>query len=268
MNNSQIKSILLELLEQNKLIFSKLDNIDSRLDNIDSRLDKNDSKLLNFEKVQKNLVRGVENIENYIKKESTYYEYKVTNWLLSYLKNIYKEYIYYIPSELEVPRDLITINSNNKKSTITDIDGVIIGTNNKFHDKKISHIKNANLLTPENMKESYNYNIYIIECKHSIDIKKIKNKIKQILKFKNIINDLSSPYNIRKFSTGQIYLYFSAPFIEEHVLNFINQEQYLDEKYWKFNHKNIITPHDILFLKDNIKFIVTCNNDFDFDYIM
>ena len=148
MNNSQIKSILLELLEQNKLIFSKLNN--------------NDSKLSNFEKVQKNLVRGVENIENYIKKESTYYEYKVTNWLLSYLKNIYKEYIYYIPSELEVPRDLITVNSNNKKSTITDIDGVIIGTNNKFHDKKISHIKNANLLTPENMKESYNYNIYII----------------------------------------------------------------------------------------------------------
>ena len=38
MNNSQIKSILLELLEQNKLIFSKLNN--------------NDSKLSNFEKVQ------------------------------------------------------------------------------------------------------------------------------------------------------------------------------------------------------------------------
>ena len=254
MNNSQNKNILLELLEQNKLIFSRLDTIES--------------KLYNFEKMQKNLAKGVEHIEKYIKKKSTYYEYKVTNWLLSYLKNINKEYIYYIPSELEVPRDLITVNSNNKKkSIITDIDRVIIGTNNKFYDKKISHIKNENLFTPENKKESYIYNIYIIECKHSIDIKKIKNKIKQILKFKNIINDPSSPKFIRKFSTGQIYLYFSAPFIEEKVLDFINKEQYLDENYWKFNHKNIINPEDILFMKDNIKFIVTRNNNFDFDYI-
>jgi hypothetical protein len=254
MNNSTNQSILSELLEQNKLIFSRLNRIDLRLDN--------------FEKTHKNLSRSIEHIEKYIKRESTYYEYKVTNWLLRYLQNINKEYIYYIPTELEVPRDLITVNIHNKKSIITDIDGVIIGTNNKFYDKKISHIKNQNLFTPENKKESYIYNIYIIECKHSIDIKKIKNKIKQMLKFKNIINDTSSPKFIQKFSTGQIYLYFSAPFIEEKVLDFINKEQYLDENYWKFNHKNIINPEDILFLKDNIKFIVTSNNNFDFDYIL
>lgn len=261
MNNNQNKNILLELLEQNKLIFKRLDNIDNKLINFENNL-------ANFDKSHKILVRAVRNIENYIKNESNYYEYKVTNWLLLYLKNMNKEYIYYIPSELEVPRDLFIDNVNKKRQLVTDIDGIIIGTNNKYYDKKITHIKNENLLTPENKKESYIYNIYIIESKHYIDIKKIKAKIKQIIKFRNIINDPSSHYNIRKFSTGHIYLYFSAPFIEEKVLDFINKEQYLDDNYWKFNHKNIIKCSDILFLKNNIKFIMTSNNEFDFDYIL
>jgi hypothetical protein len=254
MNN---KNILLELLEQNKLILKKLDNFENKFGTFENKFGTFENKLTNFDKSHKNLVASVRNIENYIKKESNYYEYKVTNWLLFYLKNMNKEYIYYIPCELEVPRDLFIENVNIKKQTITDIDGIIIGTNNKYQ----------NLLTPENKKESNIYNIYIIQSKHYIDIKKIKTKIKQIIKLKNIINDPSSPYNIRKFSTGQIYLYFSVPFIEEKVLDFINKEQYLDENYWKYNHKNIIKSNDILFLKNNIKFIVTSNNEFDFDYI-
>jgi hypothetical protein len=49
-------------------------------------------------------------------------------------------------------------------------------------------------------------------------------------------------------------------------LDFINNKLYLNNDYWKLNTKNIISPNDLLFLDNNIKFIISNNNDDDFRY--
>jgi hypothetical protein len=256
--NSNNKNMLLFISEQLKNLNTKFDNFELRLDNLETRFD-------NLEKVHKKLSNSMDELKAYVKKESDYYEYKVTYWLLNYLKNNIKSSVFYIPSDTEVPRDLFMLNSNSKKKTISDLDGVVIGTNNLNYQKKYSHIKNNNLITPIDKKESYFYDIYIIESKHFLTIKKIKDKIKQIILFKNIINDPNSPYSIRKFSTGKIFLYFSAPVINNQTLDFINNKLYLNNDYWKLNSKNIISPNDLLFLDNNIKFIISNNNNDDFN---
>lgn len=69
---------------------------------------------------------------------------------------------YYIPTYEEFPRNILNINNKNQKlKTITDLDGVIIGSNMKNLYKSNSNIK---------------YKICIIEAKHTLTISKIKKK--------------------------------------------------------------------------------------------
>jgi hypothetical protein len=68
-----------------------------------------------------------------------------------------------------------------------------------------------------------------------------------------------------KNSAGKIFLYFSAPVINNQTLDFINNKLYLNNDYWKLNSKNIISSNDLLFLDNNIKFIISNNNDDDFN---
>jgi len=254
-------------------ILNKLNTLTNKVDKIDGDITvlKTDVAILKTDvAVLKKEVSGLKQHRTEIKSyqiiNSKNYEIEITNWLYNYLIIHNFSYFYYIPSNIEFPRELFINNGNIKqKKTLTDLDGIVIGTNNYHIKECYSYIKNEEILTEEKNIEcvkkykntitnSFIYDIHIIESKHSLDRNKIKKKIRQILILKKIIDNKNSSKNLQKFSNGNIYLYFATPILNEYLYDFINKKEYLLETTWK-NDKNKIDINDLNFLEGNIKFI-------------
>jgi hypothetical protein len=162
---------------------------------------------------------------------------------------------YYIPNSNEISKNLFNTGNNHKK-TITDLDGIIIGTNNTFmgNNKELysfDKYKNTNILY-----RNTNYIIYdlhIIESKHTLSVSKIRTKIKQIIKFRNIIES-STDKNLNKFASGIIYLYFSTPVLSKFLLETFNKQEFLTSNNISNNiPTNIDKKIKILFIETNNK---------------
>jgi hypothetical protein len=236
-------------------------------------------KIDNIEKDVKTLKDDVKTLKEYRTEMKSYqlinsknYEIEILNWLYNYLILHNYSLFFYIPSNIEIQREIYFNNNSNKKKTLTDLDGLIVGTNN-FHIKNCYKIlKNEESINDEEnikcIKEYKNtisnnfvYDLHIIESKHKIDISKIKKKLRQIIKFKNTIDNINSPLNLKKFSKGSIYLYFATPILKKNVYNFISTKEYLKENTWKTN-KDKIDINDLSFLDNKIKFITKNDKEY------
>ena len=72
----------------------------------------------------------------------------MTSWLYNYLIINNKSLFYYIPSNIEIKREIFNnSNKTKEKKTITDLDGVIIGTNNFNIRDCVEILKNENKIT-------------------------------------------------------------------------------------------------------------------------
>ena len=255
MNNS---NILQEIL-------NKISDMTVRFDYIekDIREIKDDVKLLKDDVMS--LKQHRTEIKSYQSINSKNYEIEITNWLYNYLILQNYSLFYYIPSNIEIQRELFFNNNTNKRKTLTDLDGIIVGTNNFNIKNCYAILKNEESITDEkNIKcikdykntisNNFIYDLHIIESKHKLDISKIKKKLRQIIKFKKMINNINSPLNLRKFINGSIYLYFATPILKTDVYNFVNKKEYLNYNIWK-NNKDKINVNDLYFLDDKIKFI-------------
>ena len=214
-----------------KEILNKISDIAVRIESIqkDIREIKYNVRSLNQHKIETKSYQSI---------NSKNYEIEITNWLYNYL--ILKNYslFYYIPSNIEIQRELFFNNNTKIRKTLTDLDGIIVGTNN-FNIKNCYLIlKNEESITDtENIKcikdykntilNNFTYDLHIIEAKHKLDISKIKKKLRQIIKLKKMINNINSPLNLRKFINGSIYLYFATPILKTNVYNFVNKKEYL-----------------------------------------
>jgi hypothetical protein len=265
---------LSEISKDIKLIFSKLDDLDNKftaLDNkfivLDNKFTVLDNRVSNLESNIKEINKDIKEIKSYIRTDAEHFEEEVKKSLYNYLINTYFEYIFYIPPNSEFPKEFIILDSNKKHRTITDFDGVVIGTNdyNYLKKKKYTRIKNDNIKYKVTPKEKFNYTIHIIEAKHSLDIGKIKKKIKQIIQLKNIITSdgNNKPVFLNKFTENDIYLYFACPTINSKVTDFIKNKKYLDENYWKQNIvKTNFNVNELQFLDDKIKLVTTKGDNY------
>jgi hypothetical protein len=256
-----------------KEILDKISNISIRLDNIenDIKILKDDVKILKDD--VKKLKEHRTEIKSYQLINSKSYEKEMTNFLYNYLISHNHSLFFYIPSNIEISRELFIINNSNKKKVLTDLDGIIVGTNN-FHIKDCYQIlKNEESMDDEqNIKcikeykntisNNFNYDLHIIESKHNLDISKIKKKLRQVIKFKNLIENKNSSLNLKKFSKGSIYLYFATPILNKNVFDFINNKEYLKPHIWR-NNKEQIKINDLDFLNDKIKFITKNEKEYN-----
>jgi acetyltransferase-like isoleucine patch superfamily enzyme len=247
-----------------------LQEILQQLSNISTKVDKIERKVDKIERDVESLKEHRVEIKSYQSVNFKSYEIEMTSWLYNYLIINNKSLFYYIPSNIEIKREIF----NNSNKTITDLDGVIIGTNN-FHIKDCYDIlKNENKITDtkniEKIKiykntislNSFNYNLHIIESKHSLDKRKIKKKLRQMIFLKNLIDKKDSSLDLTKFSKSDIYLYFATPILREDLLNFIKNNEYLDHNTWK-NDRNNIDINDLSFLHGKIKFITRHNGEYN-----
>ena len=235
-----------EIYDVLKKILSRLDKMDERFDKMDERLDKMDKRFdKRFDKIENEIVlikKDIGSLKQYEKEMKSYqsinskkFEKEVTKWLYNYFINKNYSSYYYIPSNEEVPRNLLNVNANTKK-TLTDLDGIIIQTN----------------LDPSKKKDSNNikYTLHIIEAKHKMEIYKIKQKIRQMIKFYKLINKNNSNINLSKFKGCDIYLYFASPVIDRYIYDFIKNKLYLDyNKTWSKD-SDKININDIKFISD------------------
>ncbi len=273
--NNNIIQILNDIKNKIDIIEKKVDKIDI----IEKKVDKIDiieKKMDIIEKEVKIIKNNIKTINNHIKKESLYNEYRITNKLLSHLKNTEISYVYYIPSINDFPRNIFI----NKKS-ITDIDGVIIGTNDinktkntldingKINNQlfkssingKINNRYNSFTFTNNyleykskdknnsnnNNNKSINftnklseYNLHIIESKHTLSINKVYTKFNQVKSIIERIEEKNDKLEYMNKFLNNIYLYFAAPNIEERIY-----------KYIQDNH---INEFDIIKMKNNNNF--------------
>jgi len=150
-------------------------------------------------------------INGYIKRESNRQEFICENKIYNYLTQYNKSMFYFIPNRNIIPREIFQIKNNkiNESKQLTDIDGIVIGTNNiklrKFnkglqqnHSIFLNNTKLESEITNENIMNNKNgnkYIMYVIESKNDLTAQKIKNKIIQIIKFTGYIEYLKSIQN-------------------------------------------------------------------------
>jgi hypothetical protein len=91
--------------------------------------------------------------------------------------------------------------------------------------------------------------LHIIESKHTLTVSKIRTKIEQIIKFRNIIES-STDKKLNKFSSGIIYLYFSTPVLSKFLLETFNKQQFLTSNNIS---NNLDKKIKILFIETNNK---------------
>jgi hypothetical protein len=260
-------------------ILSEIRTIKTDIDGIKTDIDGIKTDIASFKKEVKkdinSLKEEVKKFTTYTTIESKLYEKEITTWLYNHFIKIKFSMFFYIPNEEEFPRSLIRIkNEKNKgQSTLTDVDGIIIETNN-YNEKDKCKIVN-NIITPfhqnqtnqknlykafinqepsKDTTEPFTYTLHIIESKHSLDIKRIKKKIRQIIILKKTIEGRNCPVHLQKFKNADIYLYLATPTLKENVFDFIKKNIYKQANMWSSN-QNIINISDLDFLENKIKFI-------------
>jgi hypothetical protein len=233
MNNKNISNEILNLV---KNLSIKFDNLSIKFDNLSIKVDNIENDILIIKKDIKSLKDHRTEVKSYQKINSKEYEKEMTNWLFHYLINNNYSLHFYIPSNKEFPRDILNVNNINQKiKTVTDLDGVIIGTTiNPLHKKNSNITENK---------------IYILEAKHNFTIAKIKKKIKQVIKLYKIINNPNSSLNLQKYKNSPIYLYFSSPLLKKEIYEFISKKEYLLPKIWE-NDKNEINISELNYIAD------------------
>jgi len=250
---------------------AKFDEIDTRFNVIDSKFDEIDSKfdLLNekfdakFDVIDNNikiLMNDMKEIKSYIKTESLYFEHNTNTSLLNYLMDTSKLLHYYIPSNFQFPKTLYTINNSGKQKTLTDLDGVIIGTT--LIPSKNNYLNSSNLtLFKSKLKENIlinKYELHIIESKHSLSIGKIKMKMKQMIIFIKkceLKNNLELNI-LNNFNRDNVYLYFASPIIDKKCYDFILKKNYLQSNYWKNSNGELtVDLSEVAFFDNKIRFI-------------
>lgn len=262
--------ILKEILQQLSVISIKVDKIDKIESDIE--IIKKDIHIL--KKDVESLKQHRVEIKSYQLVNSKNYEIEMTSWLYNYLIINNKSLFYYIPSNIEIKREIFNnSNKTKEKKTITDLDGVIIGTNNFNIRDCVEILKNENKITDtkniekiqkykNTISNTFNYNLHIIESKHSLDKSKIKKKLRKMIFLKKLIDKKDSPLDLTKFSKSDIYLYFATPILREDLLKFIKNNEYLDHNTWK-NDRNDIDISDLSFLNGKIKFITKHNGEYN-----
>ncbi len=228
-NENNYKRELIDLLKKMSL---KIDNIENEIELI-----KKDTKKIDV--IRKN----VQSLLNYKKEMKSYqavnskeFEKEVTRWLYNYFENNNFSSQYYIPSDKEIPRNVLNINTENKKiKSITDLDGVIVQTN----------------INPSNKRDSNNikYTLHIIEAKHKLDKGRIKKKIRQVIKFYKMINNKNSNSVLTKFKDCKICLYFASPITEKFIYDFVLDKNYLKLETWEKD-KNKMDLNEINFINN------------------
>ena len=143
--------ILKEILQQLSVISIKVDKID-KIES-DTEIIKKDIHIL--KKDVESLKQHRVEIKSYQLVNSKNYEIEMTSWLYNYLIINNKSLFYYIPSNIEIKREIFNnSNKTKEKKTITDLDGVIIGTNNFNIRDCIEILKNENkiIIEPKKIK--------------------------------------------------------------------------------------------------------------------
>lgn len=252
-----------------KTILDKINNLDKKLIDINKNI-----KLLKDDRAE---------FKKYSLIESKLYEKEITSWLYNNFINLHQSMFFYIPDEKEIPIEILKFinikNISKKPNTLTDLDGIIIETNNfneknkcelfqinnSFHNEistKLNYTKCINQINEsQNKKENFIYKLHIIESKHNLDIKKIKKKLRQILILKDIIDNEESPENFKKFKNSEIYLYFATPTLNKGVYDFIKNNTYKEEVQWK-NNREKFNLNKLNFIDNNIKFITYGKYDY------
>jgi hypothetical protein len=280
MNNSEIL----------KTILSEIRTIKSDINEIKEDIVVMKQDIVVMKKDISGLKNEVLKFIKYTEIESKLYEKEITSWLYNYFITKYYSMFFYIPNKEEFPRDLIKVindsegNSKKNNSTLTDVDGIIIETDNYNEKEKCkivnNHLLNSFLQNQQNQKQFYKkcvnqqslkttsdpfiYKLHIIESKHTLDIRKIKKKIKQIILLKKMFDSESCHPNLEKFKNSEIYLYFAAPTLKENVIHFIKKNIYKEESIWK-NNRIKINIQDLDFLDKKIHFISYGTYDYYLD---
>ena len=133
--------------------------------------------------------KKVDGIENYIKRESDYYEYQCTDALLKELQSIY-----FSSSDIKVLNLRRVVQENGQE--LTDLDGAIVvkhrrTSNTKMNDKELSKKLQTLKLSRNSFiggDVSINDFLFIMECKHKFLKTDIDKKIRQMMMFDKLIN--------------------------------------------------------------------------------
>ncbi len=219
-----IKKDVKKNIEKNIEKNNKLESVINKIENLSNKIDKIENEIVIIKKDTDKIQENVQSLLNYKTEMKSYqainskeFEKEVTNWLFNYFVNKNYSSHYYIPSYEEIPRNLLNVNATTKK-TLTDLDGVIVQTNMDPSKKRNSN----------NIK----YTLHIMESKHKMEVSKIKNKIKQMIKFYRIVNSKNSNIDLSKFRGCDFYLYFASPITTENVFNFVMDKKYLKPETW------------------------------------
>ena len=244
----------------NKKIDLLNEKFDAKFDEIDSKFDARFNTIENNIKI---LMNDMKEIKSYIKTESLYFEHNTNTSLLNYLMETSKLLHYYIPSNFQFPKTLYTINNSGKQKTLTDLDGVIIGTtlipskNNYLNSSNSSNLTLFKSKLKENIPTN-KYELHIIESKHCLSIGKMKMKIKQMIIFIKkceLKNNLELNI-LNNFNRDNVYLYFASPIIDKKCYDFILKKNYLQSNYWKNSNGELtVDLSEVAFFDNKIRFI-------------
>ncbi len=251
---NEIKSIIISIKEDMKKFVTK-DDMEESLKKLEKRMNSKFSKLIDYN-----------DWDDYCS------EYHASYALEKFLIKSVPSYKIMEAKDKQIPRNIYYINETGAKIALTNLDGAVIGIPKGISSQYKNDNNNYNY-NYHNSNFDNNYKLYILESKHKLTIKMVKKKILQIIDFLYLLNK-DRIYGTTKFMTklnkDSIYLFFSSPFIENNVIDFINQEHYLSPEYWNADadadnsllQKSGYTMEDIQILKHKIGFVV--NNGYDY----
>ncbi len=214
----------------------------------------------------KKLDRQLNQLNDYNKWNDKCHEYISTSALEHHLSKQFTSHKIIKPKNKNVPKNIFYIDPNHKRQTLTDFDGVLIGIPNG-----IASQYNQNTQNNGNFNYNYyqihdgDYKLFILESKHKITLSIIKHKLLQILRFIKLLEkeEIEPMTNfMKKIKKEHIYLFFSAPFIEKSVMEFIQKQTFLHEDYWRSTNskesllkKHGFTTEDLTFFINRIGFV-------------
>lgn len=204
----------------------KLDLILSKFDKIEDRLDKIEDK--------------IKMLLDYKDKDNKIIEIEVKESIFNSLKEKDKSLIFIDVTKI-FPKEL----KNQSGQKVAELDGLIIGTNNRLFASKYNkqfNLRNNILINKNQILNNNIYNFYIIEGKHNITKNKLEAKYKQFLKlkeyFKNLKNNINnyninnynlryqnliSKFNLNLFNEDSIYLIIGGPFWTQDALYYYDK---------------------------------------------
>jgi len=199
MNNNSKFDTLLEKINKFDILFDtlfkKIETIEQKIETIDQKINSMDEKINSMDEKINKLEKEVKLLVDYRKRDDKIIENEIKISILNNLKIRNQSLLFFDASHI-YPKIL----KNEKGEKIAELDGLIIGTNDRVFASKYCdefEILKSDKTISENRTEKI-YNMYIVEAKHNITKEKIIYKYEQLSKVKEYFKKIFEKYKKMK----------------------------------------------------------------------